>query len=111
MPSLLIMFSYGNWYASASNSDGPGYYFKGATSEDQWVQVQALKDAMSQGQAEVLDQLPAIFDRVQPEGAADVMTELFGTTDELVYATQVIEAAAGETLVDDLAVIAEAWIL
>lgn len=111
MPALIIQYSYGHWYASASNSDGPGYYFAGATDAEQFAQVQALRNFMSQGTNAVRDNLPTIFDRVQPGQEGDVMTELFVETDELIYGTQAIEVAEGSDLFADIVQVALDWIL
>lgn len=109
MANLTIRYSYGSWYMSANNSSGPGYYFRGKTAEDQFVNVQKLQNAMTQGQAQVEGELAEILDRVNPGQEGEIMEELFEGTTELIFeTTDVYICEEGADLLIDIAEAGEA---
>lgn len=109
MATLTIRFTYGRWYISSNASSGPGYYFKGETAEEQFVNVQRLQNAMVQGQGSVSAELPEIFDRVTPGQEQEIMDELFESTGELFFeANAVFDSAEGADLLVDIVEAGEA---
>ena len=110
-PTLMIMFSSGKWQAAVSNGTNV-YYFNGATPDEQVIQVEELRTAMSSGNASVVtDSLPEIFSNVTAQNQADVFEELFIETEDFMYLGELLERASGASLAIDLAEIAAEWVI
>jgi len=110
-PSLIIMFTNGRWQAAEGNS-AHIYNFIGATPDEQFTQVRALRDLMESGNAGTVQEgLPEIFSDVTADNRANVFNELFIETEELIYMGEAVEGASGVSLAIDLAEIAAEWVL
>lgn len=111
METLLINFVNGRWIAEVSNTNFL-YTFAGADPAAQQLNVQALANAMQQGEDQVIASVRQIFGDI-PATEPDFMVveNLFSTTSELDYmATERYIVAVGEDLLDEI-VSAGAWLL
>lgn len=108
MPTLMIKNAFGTWKMYVSNSPIE-YTFSGADGEAQYLQVQALQDAMTQGTGQVTAELGNILQNIPPGDEPAVVQQLYGASTELYYGeTFVYEAVEGSDLLLDMVQAGEA---
>jgi hypothetical protein len=99
----------GNWTATIANTKPPvTYRFAGASVDEQAVKVESLAQGMVDAEEAEYDlgaDIGAYFD-IGEATPQTVFTQIFGTTDGIVYDGEAIYACVGEDLLAD--VLAEA---
>lgn len=109
MPSLLISLQNGSWVATIANTNPPvAYRFVGANVDAQAVSVESLAQGMVDAEEADYDLAADIGAYLDIGQAAPqtVFTQVFGTTDGIVYSGDPVYACVGGDLLED--VLAEA---
>ncbi|MEL8054836.1 MAG: hypothetical protein AAGK66_01660 [Pseudomonadota bacterium] len=102
MPSLLFHIDGGNWVASVANTDVQ-YQFEGDTLSEQAESLSCLGTDLEGGTASISDAVSVALDIPDGVEIADVVDELFATTDLLMYGDSIIYGAVGaEMLIDTM---------
>ncbi|USH03748.1 hypothetical protein K6Q96_07080 [Grimontia kaedaensis] len=104
----IVLLNNEQWVIQIANTDVL-YGFVGTTLEEQALNVQQLSTAMEQGVEFLGQSIDAILELPDLAVPADVVQQLFATTDELYYLAQFVQGAIdGQTLIDILDIVGSA---
>lgn len=99
---LLIQLNQDNQWEALLTQSVEALSFAGDTPEQQADAVKSLATSMSHGWDDVLGSVPNFFKNAPPHAqGADLAAQLFGLTNELIYAGELIYSTTGEAVLRD----------